>query len=222
MNRFRTLPLLAAITASAACARLPGVSSTGASIPVGVALSTNRVDHVVAVGGNAEGAQGTTVGFAVSVAPRPWIELSGRSASGRLTSENARANRDIAEVEAGLSFLVLPWLAATVGAQARRYTGALASQRWLALRTGAEARLDLANGARGVIRASVLPKVTVDGLASPSLAYGGGTGIELSRKRLFASLLYSVDRFDFPASVEGKRVEQLSTLMFQAGWRFGR
>lgn len=188
-----------------------------------VAATTGRADHVVAVGGAPVGAQGTTLGLAVDIAPRPWIELHARSAGGSLTaSEDARSNHDLAELEGGVSAVLLPWLAATVSAEARTYSGTLATQRWTALRTGAEARLELASGARGFIRASVFPKVTVAGLASPNLAVGGGTGIELNRRRVFTSLTYSIDRFDFPAGAGGKRVEQLSSLVLQAGWRFGR
>lgn len=212
-----------AIAALSACGGLKVPQSPSAMPSVRVAVSTGRADHVVGLGGTPEGAQGSTLGFTVSLAPRPWLELAGRSASGSLTAAaNPRANHDLAELEAGMAVLMLPWLAATAGVEGRSYSGALATQRWRALRTGAEARLDLANGARGVIRASVLPKVSVDGLESPTLAIGGATGIELRRRRLFAALLYSIDRYDFPPGAEGKRVEQLSSLMLQAGWRFGR
>jgi len=192
--------------------------------PVRVAVTSGRAEHIVALGNTPESASGSTLGVALSVTPIPWLDIYGRSASGSLTAaENARGNHDLAEVEAGASVLVLPWLAAMASVEGRSYSGTLASQRWIALRTGAEARLDLANGAaRGVIRASFLPKVTVDGLASPTLAIGSATGIELRRKRFFASLLYSIDRFDFPAGADEKRSEQLSSLMLQAGWRFGR
>ena len=213
-----------ALLAFSACARTPRPgTTTGLMQSLRVAASTGRADHVVAVGDAPVSAQGTTLGFAAALAPRQWIELHVRSAGGSLTaSEDPRANHELAEAEAGLSALLLPWLAATVSAEGRSYSGALTTQRWKALRTGAEARLDLANGARAVIRASAFPKVTVDGLPSPNLAIGGGTGIELRRRRLFASLVYSIDRFDFPAGSGGKRVEQLSSLMLQAGWRFGR
>ena len=212
------------LVAFSACARTQRPATSGRILPaIRVAASTGRADHVVGVGGAPVAAQGTTLGLAVRVAPRPWIEVHARSASGSLTaSEDTRANHDLAEVEAGVAAVLLPWLAATMSAEARSYSGSLATQRWKALRTGAEARLELASGARGVIRASAFPKVTVDGLASPNLAIGGGTGIELQRQRVFASLIYSIDRFDFPDEGGGKRVEQLSSLVLQAGWRFGR
>ena len=207
-----------------ACARTPRPpSQLGPTHSYRLGAVTGRADHVVAVSGAPVGAQGTTLGFAVAMSPRPWIEFYGRSAGGTLTAANdSRANHDLAEAEVGVSGLLLPWLAATVSAETRLYTGELATQRWAAIRAGAEARLELASGARGVIRASAFPKVSVDGLPSPNLAIGAGTGIELRRRRLFASLLYSIDRFDFPAGTGGTRVEQLSSLMLQAGWRFGR
>jgi hypothetical protein len=207
---------------SAACGRLPDAGRPGIP-PVRVAVTSGRAEHIVALGDSPEAASGSTLGIALNVAPTSWLELHGRSASGSLTAaENTRGNHDLAELEAGGSVLILPWLAAMASVEGRSYSGTLATQRWIALRTGAEARLELANGARGVIRGSFLPKVTVDGLASPTLAIGSATGIELRRKRFFASLLYSIDRFDFPASGGEKRSEQLSSLMLQAGWRFGR
>ena len=212
-----------AVLIMAACSRATQPGARGLMPSVQLAGATGRADHVVSVGNEPVSAQGTTLGLSVTVAPTSWIEVHARSASGSLTaSENSQSNHDLAELEGGVSVLVLPWLAATLGAEARSYSGTLATQRWKAFRTGAEARLDLANGARGVIRASAFPKVTVDGLESPNLAIGGATGIELRRRRLFASLLYSIDRFDFPSGPAGSRVEQLSSLMLQAGWRFGR
>ena len=206
-----------------ACARSTPGSVRGLVPSISVAASTGRADHVVAIHGDPVSAEGTTIGLGVTVTPRTWIELHGRSSTGNLTgSAGGQTSHDIAQLEAGVSVLVLPWLAATAAAEGRAYSGPLATQRWRAFRTGAEARLELASGARGVIRASVFPKVTVDGLESPNLAIGGGTGIELRRRRLFASLLYSIDRYDFPSGAAGKRVEQLSSLVLQAGWRFGR
>lgn len=215
---------LALVVSASACSRgIPSTPSAGRIPPVRLAASTGRVDHVVRISGEPVAAQGTTLGVAVNVELRPWVDLNVRSATGSLTaSENSQSNHELSELEAGVSMLVLPWLAATVAAEARSYEGTLATQRWTALRTGAEVRMDLANGARGIIRASAFPKVSVDGLPSPNLAIGGGTGIELRRRRLFASLMYSIDRYDFPAGAAGRRVEQLSSLMLQAGWRFGR
>jgi hypothetical protein len=210
------------LLAAGACTPAAGTSGSSAIPPIRIAATTGRADHVVAVGGTPVGAQGTTLGFAFNVALRPSIEVYGRSAGGSLTATASRENHDLAEVEAGVSVLVLPWLAATISGEGRSYAGVLATQRWMALRTGAEARMDLASGARGIIRASAFPKVTVEGLESPNVAVGGATGVELRRSRLFASLLYSIDRFDFPSGTGGKRVEQLSSLVLQAGWRFGR
>lgn len=216
---------VALLVLTAACSRLTDRSGAGPGIPpVRIAVTSGRAEHVVSLGGTPRVASGPTVGVAVSVSPAGWLDLYGRSAGGRLIAPAApRDNHDLAEAEVGTSVLVLPWLAVVASVEGRRYAGALASQRWLVLRTGAEARMDLVNGGiRGVIRGSFLPKVTVDGLASPTLALGGATGVELRRKRLFGALLYAIDRFDFPAGVSEKRSEQLSSLMLQAGWRFGR
>jgi hypothetical protein len=191
--------------------------------PVRVAVTAGRAEHIVALGGSPESATGTTLGIALAVAPAPWLDIYARSGSGTLSASDTRESHDLADAEVGVSALVLPWLAAVASAEGLSYSGAFASQRWILFRTGAEARLDLANGAvRGIVRGSFLPKVSVTGLESPSLAVGGATGIEVRRNRLFASLLYSIDRFDFPAGASEKRSEQLSSLMLQAGWRFGR
>lgn len=206
-----------------ASACTPPTASQSRMPAVRVAATAGRAEHVVALGGSPQAAAGTTLGIALAVAPQPWLDVYARSGSGSLSAADTRESHDLAEVEAGVSALVMPWLAAIVTVEGRNYSGALASQRWILFRTGAEARLDLANGAvRGVIRGSFLPRVSVTGLESPTLAIGGGTGIEVRRNRLFASLLYSIDRFDFPAGADERRSEQLSSLMLQAGWRFGR
>ena len=215
----RSLGMTTMLLVVAACSR----ATTTRVPPVGVAVAAGRAEHIVGVGGTSVAATGTTLGIAFAVAPAPWFDVYAHSGSGTLSAADTRETHDLAKAEAGVSALVLPWLAAVAGVEGINYSGALASQRWIIFRTGGEARLELANGAvRGVIRGSFLPKVSVTGLENPTVAVGGATGIEVKRNRLFASLLYSIDRFDFAAGTGGKRSEQLSSLMLQAGWRFGR
>jgi hypothetical protein len=59
----------------------------------------------------------------------------------------------------------------------------------------------------------------VSGQSAPDLAVGAGTGLEYSAGRLLASLVYGLDRYDFPNDGGSARLEQRSMLLARVGWR---
>ena len=190
---------------------------------VGVAVDAGRAEHIVDAGDGPAATAGSTLGVGIRVAPTSWMEINARAANGSLTGAGPTVDHDLAESSVDAAFLVFPWLAGTVGASARGYSGTLAWQRWMSMRTGAELRLSLANGAaRGIVRAHLMPKVTIDGLPQPTLGLGTVTGVELRRGRLYGSVLYGLDRYDFASEDGAARREHLGSLSVQAGVLFGR
>lgn len=190
---------------------------------VGVAVDAGRAEHIVDAGEGRTATAGSTFGLGMRASPTSWMEVNVRAANGSLTGAGPTLDHDLAESSVDASFLILPWLAGTMGGSARKYTGALATQRWMSLRTGAELRLPLANGAaRGIVRAHLMPRVSIIGFPQPTLALGTATGVELRRGRLYGSVIYGLDRYDFAEEAGVARRERFGSLSIQAGYRFGR
>ena len=229
MSRYSYGAAIVALTLlSSACSRTATTTGARSSLnprswQVGVAVDAGRAEHIVDAGDGPAATAGSTLGVGIRVAPTAWMEVNARAANGSLTGAGPTVDHDLAESSVDASFLVFPWLAGTVGASARGYSGTLASQRWMSLRTGAELRLSLANGAaRGIVRAHLMPKVSIAGLPQPTLGLGTVTGVELRRGRLYGSVLYGLDRYDFASEDGAARREHLGSLSVQAGMLFGR
>lgn len=189
----------------------------------GVAVDAGRAEHIVDVGDGKVATAGSTIGFGVRVMPTSWMEINGRAATGSMTGAGPMVDHDLAESSVDASLVIFPWLAGTMGGSARKYTGTLATQRWLSMRTGAELRLPLANGAaRGIVRMHLMPRVSVVGFPQPSLALGTSTGVELRRRRLYGSVMYGLDRYDFAEQDGVERRERFGALNIQVGYNFGR
>jgi len=189
----------------------------------GLAVDAGRAEHLVDVGDGKVATAGSTIGFAVRLIPTSWMEINARAANGSLTGAGPTVDHDVAESSVDASVLIFPWLAGTAGGTARKYTGTLATQRWLAMRTGAELRLPLANGAaRGIVRIHLMPRVSVVGFPQPTLALGTATGVELRRRRLYGSVMYGLDRYDFAEQDGVTRRERFGSLNIQVGYLFGR
>ena len=189
----------------------------------GVAVDAGRAEHIVDVGDGQGATSGSTIGFGVRLVPTRWVEINARAANGSLTGAGPTVDHDLAESSVDASFLFFPWLAGTAGGSARKYTGTLATQRWLSLRTGAELRLPLANGAaRGIVRMHLMPRVSVVGFPPARLALGTATGVELRRRRLYGSVMYGLDRYDFAEQDGVTRRERFGSLNVQVGYLFGR
>ena len=210
------------------CARTASVTGSRSVLnprtwQAGVAVDAGRAEHIVDVGEGKVATTGSTVGLGVRLMPTDWLEVNGRAANGSMTGAGPAVDHDLAESSVDASFLIFPWLAGTMGGSARKYTGTLAMQRWLSMRTGAELRLPLANGAaRGIVRMHLMPRVSVVGFAQPTLALGTATGVELRRRRLYGSVMYALDRYDFAEQDGVERRERFGSLNMQVGYLFGR
>ena len=207
---------------SASVARSRGVLNPR-TWQAGLAVDAGRAEHIVDVGDGKVATTGSTVGLGVRLMPTNWLEINGRAANGSMTGGGPAVDHDLAESSVDASFLIFPWLAGTMGGSARKYTGTLAMQRWLSMRTGAELRVPLANGAaRGIVRMHLMPRVSVVGFAQPTLALGTATGVELRRRRLYGSVMYALDRYDFAEQDGVERRERFGSLSMQVGYLFGR
>ena len=209
---------LTASLISALCA-----SPLAAQWPYTAALTGARVDHRVRAGSGIEHGEGTLVGGQVGTTIS-WVELEGHALGGRLTTRSEIGDdRTVGELGLRASALPLPWLAFNVGARGRSYTTPLARQRWIAMTTGVEARMQILDGAvRGSARFALMPMVNVSGLESPSFAAESGAEVAYHGGLLNAGLTYSLERYDFPEFAGVRRLEQFGRLTASIGIHFGR
>lgn len=186
-------------------------------------LSGSRFEHTVRAASGIERASGTLVGGEAG-ATSTWLELRGHALGGRLTNQTlVGEDRTVGELGVEASALPLSWLAFYFGGTGRSYTTQLARQRWLAVSTGVEARLQMMNGdVLGTARLGFMPVVNVSGLDAPDFAALSAVGIAYRGRLLSANLAYSLERYDFPQSAGPRRLEQVSQLTASAGIRFGR
>lgn len=173
--------------------------------------------HQVDIGYGVEESTGLLFGAEVTVDIRSRLVLAVRAAGGSLYTQAAGAqDRNVGEIGARASVLPAPWLALFVGATSRTYSSALARQRWTTLEVGAEAHADFATiPLRGVLRGGVLPAVSVRGLPDPDVALAAAAGLEYKSGGFTGGMFYGLERYDFPATGAGRRVEQVSTLSFR-------
>lgn len=110
------------------------------------------------------------------------------------------------------------WLVLHAGALTRRYSSAIAAQRWVIARTGAEGRITLLDGAL-VAGALVTfdPVVSVSGTRRPNMSIGASTSLSYRAGRLSVRLAQSLERADFPSRDGEPRLEQLSMLSLGNG-----
>jgi hypothetical protein len=184
-----------------------------------VAMAEHRVD----AGAGVEQASGTLLGAEGKLFIGSRVEIFAHLAGGTLTAASAVADdRDLGEIEGRLSVLTVPWLALHAGLSSRAYTTTLARQRWTALRFGGEVRLAFVGEAvTGVLRAEILPSVSVSGLEKPSRAFAAGAGLDYRFGVLTLGLRYELERYDFPLVAGVERREQLSMLTAHVGLRLG-
>jgi len=179
------------------------------------------VEHRVDAGNGVEQASGTLFGAEGTLFLGSRVEIQVRGAGGKLTADSVGAeNRDVAEGTIRASVLTVPWLALHAGLTARSYSTPLVRQRWTMLRFGGEARLGfLGDDITGVVRAEILPSVTVSGLERPNRAFAAGAGLEWRLGAVSLSVQYDLERYDFPLVAGAERREQYSTLTVHAGLR---
>jgi hypothetical protein len=206
-----------------AAALLAGASATplAAQVAVRGAGILTVVEHRVDAGNGVEQASGTLYGAEGTLFLGSRVEIFVRGAGGKLTADSAGAeNRDVAEGTIRASVLTVPWLALHAGITARSYRTPLVRQRWTVLRFGGEARLGfLGDDITGVLRAEILPSVSVSGLERPNRAFAAGAGVEWRLGAVSLGVQYDLERYDFPLVAGAERREQYSTLIVHAGLR---
>jgi hypothetical protein len=184
-----------------------------------VAVAEHRVD----AGRGVEEASGMLLGAEGTLFLGARTELFVHAAGGKLTATTANADdRDLDELEARAAVVPVPWLVLHAGVSTRTYSTTLVRQRWTALRFGGEARLAFVGaGVTGMLRAEVLPSVSVSGQNDPSRAFAAAAGLEWRAGVLALGLRYELERYDFPTVAGVDRREQLSMLTAHAGLRLG-
>jgi hypothetical protein len=178
------------------------------------------MQHRVDAGYGVEPASGVVFGSEVTVgaADRFTVHLLAQAGSLQTQTPGAIA-RDVAEAAARFDAVALPWLTIQAGAGRRTYSTLLARQSWTMINIGAEGRLAFSeSGVSGTIRGAVLPGVWVSGLDKPDIAFTGAAGMEYRRRHAIVGLLYSLERYRFPAGAMAQRREQITALTLKAGW----
>jgi hypothetical protein len=212
-------------------AALPLALALVTTVPPAAAQWTVRGSGVVSVmrhrvdaGYGVEPSSGVGVGAELVVGKGDRLALRLLTLSGSLDAAGPGAiDRNVADVGAEVEMVTLPWLAAQAGVRRRTYSTVLARQRWTTLHVGAEARLHFTEtGVSGIVRGAVLPGVWVNGLDQPDLAFAVASGMEYRRGRASVAVLYSVERYRFPAGTRPLRREQIVALALTAGWSVTR
>ncbi len=175
-----------------------------------VSLAEHRVD----AGYGVERSTGALVGGVATLRIGRRCEVAVRAQGGTLNASTSGAiDRDVGEIGVDARWLAGSWLVLEAGAARRVYSTVLARQTWTLAGAGAEARLPLLEGRlSGVLRASLLPVVSVSGIQGPDLGVTAAAGIEYHRPALGIRALYALERYDFPRQGAVQRLEQVSAL----------
>ena len=192
-----------------------------AQIAVSGTALASFAEHRVDIGYGVEKSSGPLLGAEGAVDLWSRLTLGIRAAGGALSTQAVGAqDRDLGELGIQASVVAVRWLALRGGATWRTYSTAIARQRWTTVELGAEARLDFATSpVRGVLRAGLLPVVSVEGLPGPDVALTAAAGIEYSARSVTGGLFYGLERYDFPDQGTGRRLEQVSTLTLRLSVR---
>lgn len=176
--------------------------------------------HRVDAGYGVEPSSGVVIGGGVTVGAGDGFTVHLLVQTGSLQAQAPGAiARDVADVAARLDAVALPWLTVQAGAGRRTYSTVLARQSWTMINVGAEARFAFSeSGVSGTLRGAILPGVWVSGLDRPDLAFMGAAGMEYRPGHVILALLYSLERYRFPAGAMAPRREQTAALTLKAGW----
>lgn len=179
------------------------------------------VEHQLRAGGDPQREFGSAFGAGISYPVMTWIELRGHLLGGALAARtSATDDRRFGELDLAAVISPFPWIGFEVGGGSRTFTGPLGRQRWVTMRAGAELRTAFGDGrVQGTVGAALVPVVTVSGVASPSVAVTGHSGILYRHRNLTARIEYQIERYDFPAEGSTRRVEQMSSLAAHIGVR---
>ena len=198
------------------------VPSLGAQIPVTTGASVSLAEHRVTAGAGLERSSGTMFGvWATTVVPWQTIEARAALRAGSLgANEQSAFDRDVGEATLGLSLPVSAHFAIEGGVVVRRYESTLAAQRWVWGEVGLSVRHDMLEDAlRLSAGLSIMPWVSVSGISRPDLAVAAHSAAAYTVGRLTATIRYGLERFDFPARNQVRRLEELSSLELGVAWK---
>jgi hypothetical protein len=198
------------------------VAPLRAQLPVTAGVSMSFAEHRVTAGAGLERSSGTMFGlWATTILPWQTLEARASLRAGSLgASERSAMDRDVGEVSIGASIPLSPWLGLDAGVVVRRYESALAAQRWVWGAIGLNGRTSLLDDAVKVSAGlSILPWVSVSGVSRPDLAVAAHSIVGYTTGRLTATMRYGLERFDFAARDDVRRLEELSSLELGVAWK---
>jgi hypothetical protein len=193
-----------------------------AQLPVTAGASMSIAEHRVTAGAGLERSSGTMFGlWATTILPWQALEARASLRAGSLgANERSAIDRDVGELSLGGRLPLTAWLGLDAGVVVRRYESALAAQRWVWGEIGLNGRTSLLYDAVSVSAGlSIMPWVSVSGISRPDLAVAAHSTIGYSAGRLTATMRYGLERFDFAARDEVRRLEELSSLELGVAWK---
>lgn len=193
-----------------------------AQLPVAAGVSMSVAEHRVTAGAGLERSSGTLFGVWASTL-LPWHALEARVAlrAGSLgANERSAIDRDVGELSLGASIPLSAVLGLDAGVVVRRYESAFAAQRWVWGEVGLHGHTSMLDDALKLSAGlSIMPLVSVSGISRPNLAVAAHSMIGYTTGRLTATMRYGLERFDFSARDEVRRLEELSSLELGVAWR---
>jgi len=193
-----------------------------AQLPVTAGASMSFAEHRVTAGAGLERSSGTMFGLWATTT-LPWQTLEARASlrAGSLgANERTAMDRDVGEVSLGASAPLNAWLGLDAGVVVRRYESALAAQRWVWGEIGLHGRTSMLDDAFELSAGlSIMPWVSVSGISRPDLAVAAHSVIGYTAGRLTATMRYGLERFDFAARDDVRRLEELSSLELGVAWK---
>ena len=194
----------------------------GAQIPLTTGLSVSAAEHRVTAGAGLERSSGTMFGlWATTVVPWQSIEARASLRAGSLgATERSAFDRDVGELTVSGSIPVSAWIGLDGGLVVRRYESSIAAQRWVWGEVGIHAHhAMLENALRLEAGLSIMPWVSVSGISRPDVAVAAHSTLGYTSGRLTATMRYGLERFDFPARNDVRRLEELSSLELGVAWK---
>ena len=193
-----------------------------AQLPITTGVSVSLAEHRVTAGAGLERSSGTMFGLWATTTV-PWQALEARASlrAGSLgANERSAFDRDVGEASLGASIPVSDWIGLDAAIVVRRYESALAAQRWVWGEVGIHGRRSMLEDALKLSAGlSIMPWVSVSGISRPDLAVAAHSAVGYTAGRLTATIRYGLERFDFPARNDVRRLEELSSLELGVAWK---
>ncbi len=198
------------------------VAPLRAQLPVTTGVSVSLAEHRVTAGAGLERSSGTMFGlWATTIVPWQAVEARASLRAGSLGANDRSAfDRDVGEVSVGVTMPVSAWLGLNAGVVVRRYESSLAAQRWVWGEVGIHGRRSMLEDALKLSGGlSIMPWASVSGISRPDLAVAAHSSVGYTAGRLTATIRYGLERFDFPARNDVRRLEELSSLELGVAWK---